>query len=260
MTSDPNSPSPAPGQPRQLNLQELAGQFMAGVQRHFDNLCFNLAARESATESAYDTRAKAAALMPAGQFHQNFEQMQAYSRDLLLRQVIGDALNLAVAALHNAHFFLALVRINATNPVVSPEAQKEAQALQQAFVRAPLDQKFNQLEQHYGVLCELEDTVTSLGFLVQVLLRQGGVVRAEQLDDNGELSLELQTAGEGGPSGAGGLSDLEVRTRVFREGDKVTFEDVELQLTFVTVAVFAHQLFASVARFARETGGPSGHH
>lgn len=87
-----NTP-PNPGQPQQVNLQQVAQQFMAGMQRHFDMLAFNLAARECVQEEAYNARINAPKVMPAGPRHQNFEQMQAYARDLLVRQVIGDCMN-----------------------------------------------------------------------------------------------------------------------------------------------------------------------
>ena len=82
---------PNPGQPQQVNLQQIAQQFMAGMQRHFDMLAFNLASREAATEEAYNAHVHATKIMPAAPRHQNFEQMQAYARDLLVRQVIGDS-------------------------------------------------------------------------------------------------------------------------------------------------------------------------
>jgi len=39
---------------QQVNLQQIAQQFMAGLQRHFDMLAFNLAAREDVTEADYN--------------------------------------------------------------------------------------------------------------------------------------------------------------------------------------------------------------
>ena len=50
--------------------------------------------------------------------------MQAYARDLLLRQVIGDSLNLAVNAMNNAHFFLALVKATQANKTVAPRPSR----------------------------------------------------------------------------------------------------------------------------------------
>ena len=146
---------PNPGQPQQVNLQQIAQQFMAGLQRHFDMLAFNLASRELVSEAGYNKHSNAPRIMPAAPRHQNFEQMQAYARDLMVRQVVGDALNLVVTGMNNAHFFLALVKATHANSRVSAEAQKEAQELQQSFVPAPLDEKFNRLEKDYGIMCEL---------------------------------------------------------------------------------------------------------
>lgn len=248
-----DNPQPNPGQPQQVNLQQIAQQFMAGLQRHFDMLAFNLAAREGVQEAAYNARVNAPKVMPAAPRHQNFEQMQAYARDLLVRQVIGDCMNLAVTGMNNAHFFLALVKATQANANVSPEAQAEAQTLQQAFVPAQLDEKFNRLEQDYGIMCELEDSIVSLGFILQALMQQGGLVKEAQLDDNGELVLELKTvkilsreAGAGKPQGK-----LVDQRKVFKEGEAIVLSDVELQLILVTIASFADSLFKSVSLYAK---------
>lgn len=244
---------PNPGQSQQVNLQQIAQQFMAGLQRHFDMLAFNLASREAVQEEAYTKHVNAPRIMPAAPRHQNFEQMQAYARDLLIRQVIGDSMNLAATGMNNAHFFLALVKSTKATPEVDPESQKEAKSLQQAFVSAQLDEKFNLLEKNYGIMCELEDTITSLGFCMQALMQQGGIVKAPQLDDNGELCFELKAVeisnvvdGQSQPQGK-----LVDHNLVFREGDLITFSDVELQLVLVTIASFADALFKSVANYAK---------
>ena len=247
-----NTP-PNPGQPQQVNLQQVAQQFMAGMQRHFDMLAFNLAARECVQEEAYNARVNAPKVMPAGPRHQNFEQMQAYARDLLVRQVIGDCMNLAVTGMNNAHFFLALVKATKASSQVSPEAHAEAQKSQQAFLPVQLDEKFNRLEQDYGIMCELEDSIISLGFILQALMQQGGIVKEPQLDDRGELVLELKTVEilsrevDAGKA-HGKLID---QRKVFKEGEALVFSDVELQLILVTIASFADSLFKSVSLYAK---------
>lgn len=247
-----NTP-PNPGQPQQVNLQQIAQQFMAGLQRHFDMLAFNLAARDAVEEGGYNERVNAPKVMPAAPHHQNFEQMQAYARDLLVRQIIGDCMNLAVTGMNNAHFFLALVKATKANSNVSQEAQQEAQKAQQAFIPAPLDEKFNKLEQDYGIMCELEDSIVSLGFIMQVLMQQGGMVKEAQLDENGELVVELKAvkifsreAGAEQPKGK-----LVDQRKVFKEGEMISFTDVELQLVLVTIASFADSLFKSVSHYAK---------
>ena len=228
---------------------------MAGLQRHFDMLAFNLAARESVQEAAYHARANAPKVMPAAPRHQNFEQMQAYARDLLVRQTITDCMNLAVTGLNNAHFFLALVKATKANSNVSQEAQQEAQKAQQAFVPAQLDEKFNRLEQDYGIMCELEDSIISLGFSMQALMQQGGIVKEAQLDDNGELVLELKAveilSRDAGAENAQPQGKLVDQRKVFKEGEALVFSDLELQLVLVTIASFADSLFKSVSLYAK---------
>ena len=244
---------PNQDQPQQVNLQQFAYQYMAGLQRHFDMLAFNMVARESVQEDAYNNRVNVPRVMPAAQHHQNFEQMQAYAQDLLVRQVINDCMNLAVSAMNNAHFFLALVKVTRANSRVSPKAQQEAQKIQQVFVPSQLDDKFNRLEKDYGILCELEDSVISLGFIMQALMQQGGVLKKPQVDKYGELVLELKAvkvlsrdADADKPKGK--LVDQRI---VFKEGEMLTFTDRELQLILITIASFADSLFKAVSRYAK---------
>lgn len=249
-SSQPDNKHP---QTQQVNLQQIAQQFMAGLQRHFDMLAFNLAARERVAEEDYNKFAQAPKIMPAAKTHQNFEQMQAYARDLLMRQVIGDCMNLTVTAMNNAHFFLALVKATNAKSQVSAEAQKLAQQAQQAFISAPLDQKFNKLEADYSIMCELEDSITSLGFCLQALMQQGAIVKEPQLDANGELVVELKTLkvltrGTEGGQVKGKLVDQQ---KIFELGDAIVFSDLELQLVLVTIASFADALFKSVSHYAK---------
>jgi len=249
-----NQPTPGGGQSRQINLQELVNQFMGGLQRHFDMLAFNLAAREKAAEEDYDRIAKAVFIMPASQAHQNFEQTQAYARDLLIRQVVGDSMNLAVTCLNNAHLFLALAKANRDPGRDQNEIQREAQEAQKAFVQAPLDQKFDRLEKDYEIRCELEDTLISLGFIAQGFMRQKTKVEPAQTNEQGELVLELKAVDPDS------IIDKELapiqpklidQAKVFREGDTIFLSDRELQMILVTLGSFAQNLFQSVANFAR---------
>jgi len=41
-------------------------------------------------------------------------------------------------------------------------------------------------------MCELEDSITSLGFCLQALMHQKGMVKEAQIDENGELVVELK--------------------------------------------------------------------
>lgn len=250
-----SQPPPPPGQPRELNLQKTAEQFMLGLQRHFDMLAFNLSSRACVSEEHYKTTSRAPRVMPVAQAHQNFEQLQAYSRDLLFCQVVNDNLNLCMAALNQMHIFLGAVKIQKAHGNLGPEAQQQLQQLQQTFVQAQLDEKFNRLEEDYGIMCELEDTVTSFGFCLQALTQQAGIVRAAQLDESGELAIELKVAGESttfNVVGGSSPAELETQRMVFRDGDKITFTDLQVQSLIVTVSIFAHQLFSAVSRYARE--------
>jgi hypothetical protein len=251
----PDEPTPPnPGQRRELNLQQMANQFMAGVQRHFDMLAFSLASRENASEAAYNAHVRSAGIMPVPQLHQNFEQMQAHARDLLLRQVLNDTLNLAVTCLNNTHLFLALLREkkDAGPAELTQQQQQQAQQSQQAFIKLPLEQKFDRLEKDYGILCELEDSLVSCAFCLQALMTQGGRVKAPQLDDQRLLQVELVTPAHALQKVPNLQPDnIQMSTKVFHEDDRITFSDAELLSLPLTVGLFAQQLFLSVSKYAQ---------
>lgn len=242
---------------RQINLQQLAVNFMAGMQRHFDMLAFNLASRETVTEEDYKRISKAPHVMPSVQQHQNFEQTQAYARDLMMRQLLNDALALVFSLLHNAHFYLTLVKYSNGKSELDPDQKKEAEASQKSFIESPLDEKFNRLENDFSIRCELEDTITSIGFSLQALVQNAGKVIEPLLDKNKELVLDLKSAEEEATESVDIVTHTKLKDypKVFREGEFVSFSDKELQLILVTVASFGDGLFSSIARYVKDTRG-----
>jgi hypothetical protein len=244
-------------QRRQINLQQLAVDFMAGMQRHFDMLAFNLASREAITEADYKRISQAPHVMPSVQQHQNFEQTQAYARDLMMRQLLNDALGLVFSLLHNAHFYLTLIKYSEGNSELNPDKKEEAEASQKSFVECPLDEKFNRLENDFSIRCELEDTITSIGFSLQALIQNSGKVTAQHIDANKELVLDLKSAEEEATQSVDVVTHAKLKDypKVFREGEYVSFSDKELQLILVTVASFADGLFNSIARCVKDARG-----
>ncbi len=256
---NPDQDNQPGGQPRQINLQQMASQLMGGLQRHFDMLAFHLASQDSVSEENYEKRSNAVKMMPAAPAHQNFEQMQAFALDLLQRNTIGDVLNLCAAGLNNYHIFLAAIKAQKEHGQ-SPEGQQQVNQSQQTFAQAQLDAKFNSLEENYGILCELEDTIISLGFAMQALMQQQGIVQKPQVDEQGELAFDLKTieifgAPEPGQPPQARLVD---QRKVFREGEKIEFSKEELQLLLITAGSFLDTLFKSVARYAQENAPQQG--
>jgi hypothetical protein len=238
---------------KEINLQQIAGQFMAALQRHFDMLAFNLAGRNAADEAAYDKISARPAMMPTPQFHLNFEQMQAHAHDLLMRTVINDNLQLCVSVLNNCHLFLALMKIKHEQGELRADNQQPAHQAQQEFIKANLTDKFDKLESSYGVLCELEDTYTSLAFALQALMQHGGAVQPQHLDEQQLLQIELRCAPEGHTGSPAIDPNIAVpRSLVFREGEKIRLEDTDMQDLLLTMAVFAQQLFASVVKYGQQ--------
>lgn len=237
------------GGPQQVNLKQISQHFMLSLQRHFDILAFNISARESAREETYNARVKAPKVMPIFTHHQNFEQMQAYSRDLLTRQVLRDSMNLAVTCMNNTHLYLILFKKTMSGDKCTDGVQK----LHDVFIKAFLHEKFNSLEREYGIISELENSIVSLGIALQALVQHGGIVKEGHVNEYSELVLELKSVDvTNGPMQDGKpVGKLVNLRKVFRQGEAVLFSDLELQLILVTIASFADSLFKSALLYVR---------
>ena len=244
------------GHSKEFNLRDMAQNFMDGLQRHADMLAFNLASRESVQEGAYKRRAAAPQIMPAGKRHQNFEQMQAYARDLLLRQAINDCIGLSVTALHNSHFFFALLKESGGSKKFSSETQKSAEGRHKHFLKMPLGEKFAFLKEEYGIQSEYKETLFALSLAMKALVENNGILKAEYLGEGNnkviilkikKLTVEKQATAD--EKGVGRIFDEE---KVFRAGEAIVLSDVEIQRLLVTIASFADALFKSVASYAQK--------
>ena len=243
------------GHSKELNLRAMAQEFMDGLQRHADMLAFNLASRESVQEDAYKKRSAAPQIMPSGKRHQNFEQMQAYARDLLVRQVINDCLGLAATALNNSHFFFSLLKESKGTNKFDPGVQKIAEERHQHFLKATIDVKFTLLHQNYGVRTEHQSTVLNLVIALRALIENNGILKAGMFPEgaNPVLQIDLKRLeiepkkNEDGQAMGRIVNDQ----KIFRDGDAIIFNDVEIQRTLVTIASFADTLFKAVAQYAQ---------
>lgn len=242
-------------QSKELNLGAMAQEFMDGLQRHADMLAFNLASRESIKEKDYKKRSAAPQIMPSGKRHQNFEQMQAYARDLLVRQVINDCLGLAVTALNNSHFFFSLLKESKGSNKFGAGTQKIAEERHHHFLSAPIDVKFNLLEQNYGVDPDLKPSILNLVIALKAIIENKGILKSQMFPkgvkpileiDLKRLEIDPTKKKVGQPMGR-----IVNDRKLFHEGEAIVFSDVEIQRTLVTIASFADALFKSVAGYAR---------
>ena len=242
---------------QQLNLGQVAQNFMDGLQRHADMLAFNLASREAVEEPAYKRRSSAPQIMPSGNRHQNFEQMQAYARDLMVRQVISDSLGLTVSALNNSHFFFALIKESNAAKKVDAKAHKRAETRHNDFLKLALVDKFKFLENEYSLKTGYESSILSLTIALQTLVENGGILKSEHLGDQPSLQIIIKRLEVGDAKSATGKSLARVvdEKKEFRSGEAIVFSDTEVQRILITVASFADALFKSVAHYARQIKG-----
>lgn len=242
-----------------ISLQTISQNFLGALQRQFDLLAYNLAAAQQVDADRYESFARQAKIMPVQQLHQGFGQIQAYSRGLILRQTINDLLNMTAACIDNCHLLCALVKNQGASKTTTEETQKAVAEAQGAFVRIPLNDKFERLEKEFGIMCEMEDAIIAIAIGLRVLMTRNGTVATEDLDDDGELVFEFKTVQTINPPKGSEKLQPEVRIvdtrRAFKAGDTLDLSNSEMLSLSVTIASFFHNLFHSVDEFGRKTLG-----
>lgn len=238
-------------QKQTLNLQTISQNFLAGMQRHFDMLAFNLACRKQASLEGYTELVQRPKLLPLPQAHMNFEQMEAFSYDLLQRNFINDMLQMSVACMDNCFLLCNLISRKQEMQEKQQETNKLVQEEQQAFARKPLHEKFESWESRFGFMTDYEDTLISMGMCLQCMVQKGGIV-SETETEEGQLSLEFKKLKDDAEKGVPAEKQLETVTKSFKPEDRIHFAEEELQYMIVTVTAFFHELFQFISHYAQE--------
>lgn len=246
-------------QPKQqtISLPAVAQNFFGALQRQFDLLAFNLAGTQSADAEKYNHFSSLTKAMPVAQLHRDFDQIKAFSHGLLIRQTINDLLAISAACMDNCHLLCTLFA-NKKAMESDPKATNELVGNKQnAFVHSSLQDKFEVFEKEFGIMCELEDGITSMGIALRALMQNNGVVTAEDVDDDGELVFEFKTVQTIQPAKEGDRPEVRLADtrRAFKAGDTIDLTNSELLSLNMTIASFFDALFKSVAAFGKKTIG-----
>ncbi len=240
-----------------ISLPIIAQNFFGALQRHFDLLAFNLAGTQSADAEKYNHFSSLTRMMPVAQLHRDFDQMKAFAHGLLIRQSVNDLLSMVAACMDNCHLLCTLFA-NKKAMETDPKATNELVGRkQEAFVNSSLQDKFEVFEKEFGILCELEDGITSMAIALRALMRNNGVVTAEDVDDDGELVFEFKTVQTIQPAKEGDRPEVRLADtrRAFKAGDTIDLTNSELLSLNTTIASFFDALFKSVAAFGKKTVG-----
>ena len=154
-----------------VSLQNISRSFLTALQRQHDMLAFTLAGVRTSDAKIYDYYSNVSRIMPSPAAHLTHDQMVAYSRGLLLRTSINDLLALSAEVMNQVHLLCLLIKTRGRNTQSNPEADKIIGQKQEAFVRMNLQEKFNEFEQTYNIISELEDAIFSIAAALRVLAR-----------------------------------------------------------------------------------------
>jgi hypothetical protein len=271
-----------------ISLQHISRTFMAALQRQHDMLAYSLAGLRTSDPRAYDYYSAVSRVMPAPPLHLDSAQIQAYARSLMMRTTINDLLGLAAECLHRCHLLCTLIKVRGRNRAPDEALDRQIGEAHQAFTQMNLQDKFEELEKTFGIMCDLEDSIFSLAAALRVLARVGGMVTNDDLSPDGKLTLEFMAmkdyevetesaeAEEGEtpvtpPPGVTRhplpgddsllkkptktLSKLAETTRTFQPGEMLELSEEELLGLVVTVAKFLDGLFRSVDHYGRSQIG-----
>ena len=237
-----------------ISLQNISRSFLTALQRQHDMLAFTLAGVRTSDAKIYDYYSNVSRIMPAPAAHLTHDQMIAYSRGLLLRTSINDLLALSAEVMNQVHLLCILIKTRGRNVQSNAETDKIIGQKQEAFVRMNLQEKFNEFEQTYNIISELEDAIFSIAAALRVLVRTG-MVTNDDISPDGSLTLEFKAMKDIDDDSveAGAKKTKMVDTqRTFRPGEMLDLTDEELLGLNITVAKFFHSLFRSVDEFGRE--------
>lgn len=273
-----SQPQPGPGE-NVISLQNISRNFFTALQRQHDMLAFNIAGLHTADPKAYDHFSTLTRVMPVPQAHLPADQMLAYARGLMLRTTINDLLTLSAECMVQCHLLCLFIREQGHQRERNPIIEKNIGDKQQAFIRMTLQDRFTEMEESFGIVCELEDGVFSLAAALRVIAR-GGLVTNDDITPDGALTLEFKAmkdfelsaeelaaaAAQAGPGEAvegvvknDALGDTKPKTvarltdtqRTFRPGEMLDLSDNELLGLNITVAKFVDGLLRSVDHFGR---------
>ncbi|MFM9000917.1 MAG: hypothetical protein ACKORB_04755 [Opitutia bacterium] len=276
-----SQPAPAP-RDNVISLQSISRKYFTALQRQHDLMAFNLAGLQTADPKAYDHFSGLSRIMPLPQAHLPASQMQAFARGLMLRTTINDLLVLSVECMVDCHHLCLFVRHCGHNKQPGKELIEKVEKDHQAFARMNLQEKFETLEETFGIVCDLEDGVFSLAAALRVLSR-GGMVTNDDIAPDGSLTLEFksmqdfevpveskeETSSESAaPEGVvrhpiGDVLHTRTRTiarlvdttRTFKPGAVLELTDAELLGLNITVAKFVDGLMKSVDFYAKNQLG-----
>lgn len=261
-----------------ISLQNISRNFFTALQRQHDMLAFNIAGLHTADPKAYDHFSSVSRVMPVPQAHLTADQIRSYARGLMLRTTINDLLTLSAESMAQCHLLCLFIREQGKRQERSPDTERLIGEKQQAFVRQSLQDRFTELEEGFGIVCDLEDGVFSLAAALRVLSR-GGMVTNDDIAPDGSLTLEFKAmqdfevpndaaipdvateaaevlpgltkhAGTEGPLKKM-VSRLTDTQRTFRPGQMLDLTDTELLGLNITVAKFIEGLLKSVDFFGR---------
>lgn len=245
--------SEEPGQdPEQaINLQNIATNFMAGLQRQFDLLAYHVAGRNAVTESEYGEQASSENLIPFPQAHSDFERIKTFDHQILIKQTLNDILTISTACMLNCFLFCKLLKLDRKlgTGEVGEIIQREIRAAQHQFTAASLESKFDLFEEEFDIRSELEDTLIGVAALLKAMVEHDGKITNQIIEEFGTIELELKTGKAGGVPGDDWFRALETRQKDFHDGDTIILTDEELQQLIISTAFFFDRLFHAVAGY-----------
>jgi len=270
-----SQPPPGNGE-NVLSLQNISRTFFTALQRQHDMLAFSIAGLHTADPKAYEHFSSVSRVMPVPQAHLPPEQMLAYARGLMMRTTINDLLTLSSECMVQCHLLCLFIREQGKNQRRDPLIEKIISEKQQAFQKLSLQDRFTELEENFGIVCDLEDGIFSLAAALRVLVR-GGLVTNDDITPDGALTLEFKAmkdfevpaepakedaaqpelppgvtrhalTDESKPKMVARLTDT---TRTFKPGEMLSLTDSELLGLNITVAKFVDGLLRSVDHFGR---------
>jgi hypothetical protein len=239
-----------------VDLAGLQASLFVRLQRLLDVLAVSVLGAERVDDAAYASFATFININPAANQRLSREAAVKEAADWYLRCVFRDAIEATGEFLEGCRNVAAIYATAGSGKLTVGEFQKIVGIAAKKFHKLGLPEKIRQLRDDFGVSAELSGHVLTINRVRNCLVHRFGAVRAQDLDQDGELKLRWRVFEFFGESADGSHQvivdgpivleegwSLKLRAadrgRVFKLGDRVTLSYGEITHTMMTLMQFA---------------------
>ena len=230
-----------------VSLNDIGQRYIGMLQHLGDLAVFSWAGARMVNEQTYDETFHSVAGLPSTPMRLPFEAAKAESARWLLKNSLGEVLNLSLVFLEDIRKVCGLIAFNAAK--ASASGDLVALAAEINADNGPLDipTRLGQLKSRYGLTIALEPEILSLVAVLRSFAQTGGI-----LPKGASLTVQLKAVQP--PAEGSAEPRLADYRRTWNAGERIGFSREEHAAVFTTASVFISSMLGAVQEFAKRSG------